>query len=100
MEVVVERTTKSEKRWYPIVRALYKLQCFAKHAAMATTYAELQKLPVWERGSEAVFVTSHGVLCGPVVILEKERQRRLRGESLVGERKKEKEELCFGLVLF
>ena len=68
MEVVVERTTKSEKRWYPIVRALYKLQCFAKHAAMATSYAELQKLPVWERGSEAVFVTSHGVIRGPVVI--------------------------------
>jgi hypothetical protein len=43
-----------------------------------------------ERGSEAVFVTSHGVLRGPVVILEKERQRRLRGESLVGERKKER----------
>ena len=91
MEVVVERTTKSEKRWYPIVRALYKLQCFAKHAAMATSYTEHQKLPVWERGSEVVFVTSHGVLHGLVVILEKERQRQQRGESLVRERKKERE---------
>jgi hypothetical protein len=99
MEVVVERTTKSEKRWYPIVRALYKLQCFAKHAAMATSYAELQKLPVWEKGSEVVFVTSHGVLRGPVVILEKERQRRKGRKS----RRREKERgrrIVFWLGLF
>ena len=73
MEVVMERTTKSKKKWDQIAGALHKLQSFAKHAAMATSYAELQKLPMWERGSEAVFVTGHKFLRGPVVILEKER---------------------------